>query len=87
MKPYIAVYLTQEQRAQRNALIRSGNAAARIQTRARILLLVDRHPEPLMEDATVAAALRCHKNTVGNVRRRFARQAPLRSARTARGSV
>ena len=42
MKPQIPLYLKSEQRRQLETLIRSGDAPARTQTRARILLLTDR---------------------------------------------
>src|SRR5262245_11073662 len=40
-------------------------------TRARMLLLLDRHQAEPWTDEAIAKALRCHRNTVGNVRHRF----------------
>ena len=71
MTTHRQVYLTPDQRAQLERLIRSGHAPARVQTRVRILLLTDRHQPQRMTDAEIAAALLCNPNTVGNVRRRF----------------
>ncbi len=73
------VHLTNEQRAQLEALIHAGTAPARTQTRARVLLLTDRTQPRRWSDAEVAAAILCNKNTVGNIRRRF-RQAGLDAA-------
>ena len=63
--------LSVEQRAELEQLIHSGNAPARTQTRARILLLSDRRPGEWQSAPKVAAALLVHANTVRNVRRRF----------------
>ena len=71
MSKHHALYLTDDQRTTLNTLIRSGSAPARTHTRARILLLLDRHQAEPWTDEAVAKALRCHRNTVGNVRRRF----------------
>jgi transposase len=68
------VYLTSEQRAQLEHLIRTGTTLAQTQTRARILLLIDRNQPERRTDAAVASALLCHTNTVGNIRRRFVQQ-------------
>jgi hypothetical protein len=71
MSKHQAIYLTDDHRTTLNTLIRAGSAPARTHTRARILLLLDRNQaEPFTDDA-IAKALRCHRNTVGNVRRRF----------------
>jgi Homeodomain-like domain len=71
MSKHQAVYLTDDQRTTLNTLIRAGSAPARTQTRARILLLLDRKHANSLPDDAVAKALLCHRNTVGNVRRRF----------------
>ena len=71
MNKHIAIYLTDDQRTTLTTLIRAGKAPARTQTRARILLLLDRNQSAPFHDDAVAQALRCHRNTVGNVRRRF----------------
>src|ERR671932_1068133 len=71
MSKHLSIYLTDDQRTTLNTLIRSGSAPARTHTRARILLLLDRHQAEPWTDEAIATALRCHRNTVGNVRRRF----------------
>ena len=71
MSKHQVIYLTDDQRTTLNTLIRSGRAPARTYTRARILLLLDRNQADPCTDDAVAKALRCHRNTVGNVRRRF----------------
>jgi transposase len=65
------IELTSEQREQLEQLIRAGNAPAREQTRARILLLSASEPGKWRSAPAVAEALQVHPNTVRNVRRRF----------------
>ncbi len=65
------LYLSIEQRKKLDGLISRGNAPARTQTRARILLLTDRSQGQKRTDGEVAAAALCSKGTVGNVRRRY----------------
>jgi len=71
MSKHTSVDLTTEQRAVLEQLIHSGNAPARTQTRARILLLADRSQGQQRTDQEIATALLCHKGTVRNVRHRF----------------
>ena len=71
MSKHQVIDFTDDQRTTLNTLIRSGRAPARTYTRARILLLLDRNHAYPCTDEAVAKALRCHRNTVGNVRRRF----------------
>jgi transposase len=71
MSKHLTIHLSDDQRTTLNRLIRSGSAPARTHTRARLLLLLDRHQVDPYTDDAVAKALRCHRNTVGNVRRRF----------------
>jgi hypothetical protein len=71
MSKHVFIALMDDQRMTLNPLIRSGSAPARTQTRARILLLLDRNQADAFKDEAIAQALRCHRNTVGNVRRRF----------------
>jgi transposase len=52
-------------------LIRTGDAPARTNTRARILLLSDRSQGQKRTDQEVADAALCSKSTVINIRRRF----------------
>jgi transposase len=65
------VELSQTQRDELEHMLRAGNAPARTQTRARILLLSDRSQGPWRSAPQVAAAVMVHPNTVRNVRRRF----------------
>ena len=71
MSKHIPLYLTPEQRNELEALIKSGHAPARVQTRARILLLADRRQEQWRTDAEIADALLCSVGLVGSIRRRF----------------
>lgn len=74
MSQHIPVYLTQEQRTELEAGLKSGNSPARIQTRARILLLCDRSQGQFRTDQEVAEALLCSTATVANVRQRFLKE-------------
>jgi putative transposase len=71
MNKHFQVHLIDEQIKELDSLTRSGNAPARTQTRARILLLTDRSGGQERTDQDVADALLCHKGTVANVRYRF----------------
>lgn len=71
MTKHTFLILTPEQRQQLESLIRTGQHTARKQTRARILLLLDRSQDTTRTDAEIAEVLGCHSNTVSNVRRRF----------------
>ena len=73
MSKHLHVQLTPEQRVHLEQMIRAGSAPARVQTRARILLLADRTQLDRRTDPEIAAALLCSGNTVGNIRRRFVR--------------
>jgi hypothetical protein len=70
MSIHIPLYLTPEQRAELETGIKSGNAPARIQTRARILLLAARSQDEFRTDEQIAEALLCSRATVANVRKR-----------------
>jgi len=65
------IELTVEQRTELEQLIRTGDAPARTNTRARILLLGDRSQGEKRWDQGVADAVMCSLSTVINVRRRF----------------
>jgi transposase len=65
------IELTAAERQELEQLIRAGNAPARVQTRARILLLSASEPGDWQSAPAVAKALLVHANTVRNVRRRF----------------
>jgi len=71
MGKHISLYLTKEQREQLDCLIRRGNAPARTQTRARILLLTDRSQGQQRTDQEVATAVLCSERMIFNVRHRF----------------
>ena len=66
------IELSVEQRRELEHMVRTGNAPARTQTRARVLLLSDRSQDGEWRSAPkVAEAVMVHPNTVRNVRRRF----------------
>jgi transposase len=71
MGKHRSVYLTSEERERLESLIHSGEAPARTQTRARILLLTDYNHGQHWKDHAVAAALLCSQKTVLNVRKRY----------------
>src|ERR1700682_4892598 len=71
MSKHIPLYLTPEQRTELETLIKSGNAPARVQTRARILLLSDRSQGDFRKDAEIAQVLLCTAGTVLTIRHRF----------------
>ena len=70
MSKHRKVTLNDEQRQELEALIHAGDAPARTQTRARILLLSDTKGKPQSEQQ-IAAALLCSKQTVQNIRHKF----------------
>lgn len=65
------VELSGDERQGLEALIRAGNAPARTQTRARILLLSDRSQANPKTGKEIATALLCALPTVTNIRRKF----------------
>lgn len=65
------IELTNEDREHLNELIRAGNAPARVQTRARILLLSASEPGHWQSAPAVARAVLVHPNTVRTIRQRF----------------
>jgi hypothetical protein len=65
------IELTENQRQELDHVIHAGNASARTQTRARILLLSDRSQGQKRTDQAVADAVLCSLKTVRNIRRRF----------------
>ena len=74
MSQHIPLYLTSQQRAELENGIKSGNAPARVQTRARILLLTDRSTREWRTDQEIAEVLLCSRATVANVRQRFLKE-------------
>jgi putative transposase len=71
MSHHLHLTLTDADRNQLGSLIRKGNAPARTQTRARILLLSDTNNEPAMNRQQVAKATLTHPITVGRICRTF----------------
>jgi transposase len=71
MSIHIPLSLKPEQRTELETGIKSGNAPARVQTRARILLLADRSQGHFRTDKEIAETLLCSTATVANVRKRF----------------
>jgi transposase len=69
MSKHRTLSLTNEQREHLDNLIRSGNAPARTQTRARILLHTDRSHGQTRSDKEVAEALRVSSATVIRTRK------------------
>ena len=74
MGKHVTIHLIPEQRRELTDLIRKGESKARVQLRARVLLLSDRSQGPPKTEAEIASALLCSATTVGNIRRRFARE-------------
>jgi putative transposase len=68
------IFLTTEERGLLESLIRSGNAPARTQTKARILLMTDRSQGQRMKDDEIAHALMISRATVIRVRDRCAHE-------------
>jgi transposase len=71
MSKHVHVELNQDERIELEQLIHSGNAPARRQTRARILLLSDRSQGQQRTDQEVAEAVLCSSSTVFNTRHRY----------------
>lgn len=71
MSKHVHVELEQDERNELEQLIHSGNAPARTQTRARILLLSDRSQGQQRTDQQVAEAALCSPSTVFSIRHRY----------------
>jgi transposase len=71
MTKHITVVLTPEQRAHLTHLTRSGTCAARVLTKAHILLLTDRSQGAQRTDAAIATALGVSRPTIIRTRQRF----------------
>lgn len=65
------IELSDEERQELEALIRAGNAPARTQTRARILLLSDASQAKPKTGEEIASALLCAPPTVTNICRKY----------------
>jgi hypothetical protein len=74
-KTKYAVFLTEAERARLRTLIGSGEAPARLLTRARILLKTNQgEGGPCWSDDAISGALEVHPTTVARVRRQFVEQ-------------
>src|SRR5436190_22606580 len=71
MSKHVQVHLTDEQRNELEKLIRSGSSSARVQSRARILLLCDRSQGRTRTDDDIAQAALTSKATIVKTRKRF----------------
>lgn len=71
MSTHVTVHLTDDQRTQLETLTRSGTSPARVQTKARILLLTDRSQDRQIPDAAIVMSLGVSRPTIIRVRRRF----------------
>jgi hypothetical protein len=76
MTKHVTVLLTLEQRAHLTQLTRSGTSAARVQTKARILVLTDRSQDEHRTDAAIAATLGVSRPTSIRTRQRFVADGP-----------
>lgn len=74
MSKHLPLLLTDDQRTHLLSLIHAGTAPARVQTRARILLLSDGTKEPRPNDAQMARTLLSSPATLWRVRHRFHQQ-------------
>jgi transposase len=74
MSQHAQIHLTSEQRHELEAMLHKGQSPARVQTRARILLLSDRSQGAPRKAGEIAQVLLCSESTVGNIRRRFAQE-------------
>ena len=72
-KKRFIVALTPAERDSLKAMVSKGKGAAYRIKHANILLASDENG-PNMKDDVIATALRCHRNTVANVRQRFVEQ-------------
>jgi transposase len=72
MSKQTRIYLSAEDRVFLEKLIRSGSDSARVQARARILLLSDRSLGQSRTDEKVAEAVMVSVVTVGRIKKRFA---------------
>lgn len=71
MSKRLTIKLKEHERKELEQLIRKGESPARVQRRARIVLLSDRSQEPALGTGAVAKAVMCSVGTVCNVKRRY----------------
>ena len=72
MSQHLSVHLSDNDRQHLDGLLKKGNAPARVQTRARILLLADRSQGHKRTGQQIAEAALCCRLTVSQICRRFA---------------
>ena len=71
MSKRIYIKLNEQERQELEQLISKGTSPARVQRRARILLLSDRNQEQLLGAGEVAKSVMCNPGTVCNVKKRY----------------
>lgn len=71
MSKRIYIKLKEQERQELEQLISKGTSPARVQRRARILLLSDRNQEQLLGAGAVAKSMMCTPGTVCNVKKRY----------------
>ena len=71
MSKHQTINLSQEERQELEKLIHSGHSPARVQTRARILLLLDRSQGEKRRNKDVAEAVLCSVSTVVGIKQRY----------------
>ena len=74
MSQHITLHLTAAQRAHLTRLLRCGNAPARTQTKARLLLMTDRSAGQQLQGEHIAQMPGISRATIIRVRRRFAQE-------------
>ena len=74
MSQHAQIYLTPDQRHVLEEILHRGQSPARVQTRARILLLSDRSQSGRHPAGEIAQVLFCSESSVGNIRRRFVQE-------------
>jgi transposase len=71
MSKRVNIYLNEQEREQLDQVIHTGESAARVQRRARILLLCDHNQAHPLGTGEVARAVMCSPGTVCNVKNRY----------------
>jgi hypothetical protein len=71
MSQRLTIKLSEHERQELEQLIRKGESSARVQRRARILLLSDRNQEQPLGTGETAKAVMCSSGTVCNVKGRY----------------
>jgi transposase len=71
MSKRLHIKLTKNERQELEQLVSKGESSARVQRRARVLLLSDRNQAEPLGTSEIAKALMCSPATVCNVKRRY----------------